>query len=113
MQKEYPESWNEEFSLRHYPGGEFAPDAFDRSVRAITKIAVENPDKCVLIAAHAGVIRSFEAHTRGYSKNELAKVPDTHNAAISIYEFDDGRSTVIRTDITEHLETMLSGRNLI
>ena len=116
VQQEYFESWNQEFSVRHYPGGEYAPDAFERSVRAITRIAEANPDKCVLIAAHAGVIRSFDAFTKGYSKKELSKVPDCHNAAISIYEFNEGISTVIRTDIIDHLDGdhgMLSGRNFI
>lgn len=116
VEKEYPESWGQEFSVRQYPNGEYAPDAFERSVRAIVKIAESNDGKCVLIAAHAGVIRSFDAFSKGYSKTELSKVPDCHNASISVYEFHEGKATPVKTDITEHLDPasgMLSGKNVI
>ena len=113
---EYPESWNTEGSLRRYPGGEYTPDAFERSVNAIKKIAERHGGECVLIAAHAGVIRSFAAFSNSLTKNELSKMPDCHNASINIFEYHDGVSIPVRYDITEHLEseiTINSDKNII
>ena len=114
--EEYPESWNTEASVRQYPGGEYTPDAFERSVNAIVKIAERHDGKCVLIAAHAGVIRSFAAFSNSLSKTELAKMPDCHNAAINIFEYHNGKASPIRYDITEHLsvgEAPLSGKGIV
>ena len=113
---EYPEVWNTEGSLRRYPGGEYTPDAFERSVNAIKKIAERHDGKCVMIAAHAGVIRSFAAFSNSISKYELSKMPDCHNASINVFEYHDGVSIPVRYDITEHLEseiTINSDKNII
>lgn len=104
IKKEYPESYYQDFCARQYPGGEYVPDAFERSVSNITRIANDNPDKTVLIASHGGIIRCFDAFSKGYSKNEINKVSGPHNASISIYKIEGERITPIRTDITEHLE---------
>ena len=105
VEKEYPDVWSAKGSLRHYPNGEYTPDAFERSVNAIVKIAQRHEGKCVMIAAHSGVVRSFAAFSNSISKYELGKQPDCHNASISIFEYHSGNSKPVRYGITEHLES--------
>jgi broad specificity phosphatase PhoE len=104
IEKEFPESYYADPSLRQYPGGEYIPDAFERSVSNILRIANTHPGKTVLIAAHGGVIRCFDAFSKGYGKNQFGNSPITRNASISIYEVDGEKVTPIKTDITEHLD---------
>ena len=97
-----------DFSHMRYPDGEYVPEAYDRVVGCISRIAETHPGACVLIASHAGAIRTFHAFAEGYSREETGKVSTGENASICIFEWESGRATPIVLYQTDHLKASLS-----
>ena len=109
--EQYPEeakTFNENFSLLRYPGGEYVPEVYDRVVNRISDIAQKHEGKTVLIAAHGGVIRVFHAFAIGLSRLESGKTRGCENTAINIYGYENGRAFPIEVNITSHLSDLLA-----
>ncbi len=88
----YTVDWHEHFGTFVSPGGEAVQDAADREIAALTEIALENPNKCVLVATHAGVLRAVWGRISGIAPEELCgKIPYATNASYSVIEFDGER----------------------
>ncbi len=92
-----------DFSHMQFPEGESVPEVYDRVVSCICRIAEENPDRCVLIATHAGAVRVFQAFAEGYSREEAGKASSGENASLHIYQWDGKRASVLVHNFTDHL----------
>lgn len=109
ISEKYPEAfavWRNEYPRSCPVGGEATAEVYRRVVPYLKELGKRHDGECIVIASHATVIRSIEAAARGYGEYETDNVPFFHNAAISIYSYDANTDTlsVIRSDITEHLE---------
>ncbi len=96
--------WHEYFGLFRAPGGESAPAAGERFEREILRIAKENPDKTVLVTAHAAVIRLFWGRINGCEPHELAKrIPFPTNASFSYVDWDGEKLIPRRYSVDDHI----------
>ncbi|MBQ9085933.1 MAG: histidine phosphatase family protein [Clostridia bacterium] len=103
----YPDAfslWRNDYSHACPPKGESTAEVYRRVVPHICSLAQENDGKCVLLATHATVVRAFDSYARGLSEEETWQIPFYHNASINIYNYDNGKVSVIRSDIIDHLE---------
>ena len=104
--EKYPEEysvWRNDFSNARCPEGESSREVYVRIKDATLKLAEKCPDKTVLIAAHATVIRAVECASRGYTENQMGMVQFPYNASINVYEYDKGQLIPKLTNIVEHL----------
>ena len=112
LEERFPEdfkSWKTDYSHVRPTGGESIPEVYARIVPHICEIAKKNEGKCVLIATHATVVRSFDAYTHGFGAEETGKVNFASNASLNIYTYENGVATPIRSDFTDHLGGLTSG----
>ena len=70
----------------------------------ICELAKKHEGQCILLATHATVVRAFDSYARGMSEEQTGQIPFYHNASINLYEFEDGKVSVLRSDIIEHLD---------
>lgn len=92
----YTVDWHEKFGVFVSPGGESVPEAADREIEAILDIAKDNPDKTVLIATHAGVLRAVWGRISGIAAEDLCEhFGYATNASYSVLEVEDGKITPI------------------
>ncbi len=84
--------WREKFGTLVFPGGESIAGAGERFRSAIVDIGEKNAGKTVLVATHAGVLRSFWGQLMGLSLDEIGKsLPFATNASVSRLTFEDGK----------------------
>ena len=100
---EYYKIMKETPSLMQYPEGEYVPDVYDRMKECICEIVDRHRGETLLIASHAGALKSFLAYGLGYSRVETAMAPPIANTAISIFEWDGEKMTPVEINSTEHL----------
>ena len=86
-----------------FPEGESFEDLYHRGRKAITAIAEKNEGKCVVIASHGGILRTFETFVRYGTIEQIAIVSPPQNTAVSIYDYRDGVFTPIRYNWADHL----------
>jgi broad specificity phosphatase PhoE len=78
-----------------------------RFFNEMARIGDENPGKCVLVTAHASVIRTFYAITLGTSPEMIASdVPFPSNASYSVAEFDGEKFTPREFSVDGHLASV-------
>ena len=109
--EQYPDEfrvWREDYSHARPVNGEATAEVYDRIVPHICELAQRNDGKTIVLATHATVARAFDAFARGYSKNETGKISFPHNASISIYGYENGRVSIIQTNIVEHLGDLIT-----
>ncbi len=96
--------WKANFGTFSFPGGESVKDAGERFYAEILRICNENPDKTILIAAHAAVIRAFWGIISGIGFEMLADtIPFATNASYSVLTFENGIFTPLEYSNDEHL----------
>jgi broad specificity phosphatase PhoE len=95
--------WKNNFSMAKCPEGESAEDVYKRISKVVDDISIENPDKTILIAAHATVIRACECRARGFNEKQMGMVEFSHNASINIYCHDGKDLFAKETNIIAHL----------
>ena len=84
--------WTKHYGTFKVPGGEGVMEAGERFKNEVERIAKENPDKCILIAAHAAVIRIFFAIISGIKPEDVADaIPFPTNASYSTLTYRDGK----------------------
>ncbi len=87
----FPGPWYRDFGVAKAPGGESVIDGGHRFYNAVKQIAEENKDRFVLIAAHAGVIRSFYGIVSKIAPEDLGTaLPFPTNASYSVVRYEDG-----------------------
>lgn len=102
--KTYEVDWLENFGTFRFPNGESTLEAGERFYSECEKIANEHPDKTVLIAAHAAVIRSFFAKVVGVAPEKIAEtIAFPTNASYSEVYFDGEKFTPGRYSVDDHL----------
>ncbi|WP_243445008.1 histidine phosphatase family protein [Romboutsia maritimum] len=95
---EYPNEFqkiiNEGYEYK-YPNGESLIDSYQRVVKEIDKIILDNKDSTVLICSHGGTIRNLITYliTNSYKYHWNFRID---NASVTILEIEDG-FTVINT----------------
>ncbi len=97
--------WTKDFGIYKFPSGESTLEAGERFYREAERIAKAEAGKKILIAAHAGVIRSFWGIMLGLPREELGSLyPFATNASVSRAEYSDGKFTPISYSENEHLK---------
>ena len=96
--------WREKFGTLVFPGGESILDAGKRFHNALLDIANRHPGKTVLVASHAGVIRSFWGQLLGILPEKIGQeLPFPINASVSRLSFEDGVFTPLEYSTHHYL----------
>ena len=110
---EFVIGWKQNFGTFAFPGGESVLAAADRFYNEVLKIANSHPGECVLITAHAAIIRAFWCKVLSIAPADMARsVPFPTNASYSILEFDGASFLPKEYAHDEHLLTLNSGKNV-
>ncbi len=97
--------WTSDFGIYSFPGGETTLEAGERFYRNVEEIAKAEEGRRVLIAAHAGVIRSFWGIISGLSRAELGSaLPFASNASVSRVVYKDGLFVPVAYSENEHVK---------
>lgn len=91
--------WKNDFSNARCTGGESVREVYERVTRDIPRIAEQNDGKCLLIATHATVIRTFETYSKGLGADRVAEIPFCKNASVNIFEYDGGKVIPVSMNI--------------
>lgn len=100
--------WKTDYSHARPTGGESIPEVYRRIVPHICELARENDGRCILLATHATVVRSFDAFAHGFGAEETGKVDFASNASLSFYHYEAGVVTPVCSDFTEHLGSLVT-----
>ena len=95
--------WKRDIGRARCTGGESPQEVSARVLSTLAEIAAKHEGKTVCIATHATPIRSVCTAAAGLDACDMAKIPWTANASISLFEYEDGVFTAIYTSKTEHL----------
>ena len=90
------------------PEGENLAQVGERLLRAVTRIAQENPGKTVAVFSHGTAIRQLLANVHGLSPQQWGSLGHSENTAVSCLEFDGTRFTVKFQDDASHLPQELT-----
>ena len=104
--EKYAESyglWKDDISRAHPDGGESIEELFDRIIATVCEIARENEGKTLCITTHATPVRVVTVASMGGSAADMSSVAWSPNAAISLFEYEDGRITAVYTGRADHL----------
>lgn len=94
----------EDYSHMQFPGGESISDVYRRVVPCILELAEKHDGQTVLIASHAGALRTFLAFANGYAEDEVGNVrTGGENANIHIHEWDGKKIRVVLSYFSGHL----------
>ena len=107
----YPELFNKDwifgFGTFTFPGGESTLAGGERILKRATEICRANPEKNILIASHAAVLRAFWAIISGIAPEDVAeKLPFPTNASYSVCEFDGECFIPLEYSHDGHLESI-------
>ena len=103
----YTVEWHEHFGTFVSPGGESVEEAVDRVESALLEIARQNPEKCVLVATHAGVLRALWGRISGIAPEDLCnRIGYATNASYSVIEFDGDRLVPVSYSNDDYLGDM-------
>lgn len=101
---EFVIKWQQNFGTYKFHGGESVIGAATRFYNEVLRIAKENEGKCVLIAAHAAVIRAFWCTVCEIPPERMAAAyPYPTNASYSTVEFDGEKFTPIEYSHDSHM----------
>lgn len=94
----------EDYSHMRFPDGESISEVYARVVSCICEIAEKHDGQTVLIASHAGAIRTFLAYANGYASDEVGNIrTGGENANIHIHEWDKGKIRIVLSYFNGHL----------
>ena len=101
--EEYGNLWLKHIGKAVTPGGESVKELGERVINTLEKIAKENPEKTVLVATHATPIRATQSIVEYGSVDKMENVPWASNASVTEICYEDGKWTLVRASIDEHL----------
>jgi len=87
----------------HAEGGETYPQVQTRIVRTLRRIAGENEGKTVAVFSHGLAILTSLAYFRGYPPEEIRRMPNGANTAVSKLRFDGDRVEIEFFNDVSHL----------
>ncbi len=100
----YEKEWLGSYGTFRFPGGESTVEAGVRFYNECVRIAEMNPDKTVVVAAHAAVIRSFVAKVLEIAPEDVAaKIGFPTNASVSELCYKDGKFELVEFSRDAHL----------
>lgn len=111
IQKEYPDDffvWRNDFARARCTQGESVSELFDRATEAVLDLAAKNDGKCLLLASHATPLRAIQCFTAGKDASAMGEFPFPTNASIQYYRYEDGRLTVERLNVIDHLAGLIT-----
>lgn len=106
IKREYPESFER---YRKYPGlsnfgdGESYADVQHRALRFLSRTAMENDGKTVVIGTHGGVIRTLRAAWTSVKLEEVKRIPHVPNGSVTVVDYDYKTWNIIEVGYTDHL----------
>lgn len=106
LEELYPKEWKVwigDIGNAYCPGGESTKQLRDRIMGEIEKIAKENDGKTVVLATHATPVRIVETMLRFGDLENMKNVPWVSNASATVISYEDGKWTLIKRSIDEHL----------
>lgn len=87
--EKYTVGWKTQFGTFTPPSGESIKEAGERFFSAVLEIARRHEGECVLITAHAAVIRAFYSIVAGIPWDKVAELTDfPYNASVTTVYFD-------------------------
>lgn len=95
--------WKSTPALACPTGGERVADLYTRVTTAVLKLAAENEGKTILIGSHWTPVLAVIAHALTKSVAGMTVENTPLNAAIHIFEVENGVLTPIELNITAHL----------
>ena len=100
-------TWRTDIANARCTDGESVAELYERIVAFVCKTAAENDGKTVVMASHATPVRAIDCFSHGWGAERIGDVEFVRNAAISIFEYDNGVITPVRVDIVDHLDDSL------
>lgn len=101
--------WRAGYGTFTPPGGEGVMESGERFYCEMTRIAKERAGECILVTAHASVIRTFYALTLGVAPEHIAAdVPFPSNASYSVFEFEDGAFRPVSYSCDKHMGDLVT-----
>lgn len=100
--------WMNDFSNARCPGGESIRELHDRIVPVILRLAKENDGKTIVIATHSTPVRAFECYAMGLPPERIDETPTPVNASICVFKVEDGKASVEKFNVTEHIDDMIT-----
>ena len=104
---DFMQTWRNDIKSTTTDGGESVKDLYDRMVKAVTKIAQDNPDKTILIFSHATAIRSFSAYCMGGIEH-MNGLGWADNASVTKVSYSNGKFNLIEYGKSDFMPKELS-----
>ena len=106
IKQQYPEThsvWTENVGMACPDGGERVVDLYQRINTEVERLIALHRGECIAVFSHATPARALGCRWFGFPPEEMAKVPWTTNASVSIVEYeDDGGIHVVKYGYDEH-----------
>ena len=97
--------WKNEYADSCPTGGESTVKVYERIVPHVLELAKRHEGGTVFIATHATVVRAFITYAMGMSASQTGLLQGfPKNASISIFNCEDGKASIVSSNMTEHLE---------
>ena len=109
----FPEDWGNwlyDFSKCRCTLGESTRELYHRVSAAVRRIAEENEGKTVLIATHYTPLRMMLAMGEGLSAEQLHLTPESTNASLSIFEYEEGTLKTLQSNLIVYPKSLLFTR---
>ena len=102
FKKDY-ETWLTDIGNAVCTGGESVKKLKERVMGTLQRIAEKNEGKTVVIATHATPVRVAQCTAQGKALGELNEIPWTSNASVTELIYAQGKWSVGKVSIDEHL----------
>ncbi|MEG1241261.1 MAG: histidine phosphatase family protein, partial [Oscillospiraceae bacterium] len=79
-----------------------------RALKAVQKIAAENPDRTVAVFSHGMAIRTVLTALHGLPIEQMKEIPHGDNTAVNLLQFENGQGSVIFENDATHLPEEIS-----
>ncbi len=100
--------WTRNFGLSRPSGGESVAEVMARALARVRSLAAENEGKTIVVATHAGVLRTLECAWRGLPPSEMNSLSWVPNGSTSEILWDGERLVPVRPRIDSYLGDCLT-----
>ena len=95
--------WKNDIGNARCTGGESPAELSKRVLSTLMEIASRHEGDTVCIATHATPIRAVCTAAAGFAPSQMARIPWTANASISIFEYENGKFVAVEISRVDHL----------
>lgn len=100
--------WTSDIGNSICTGGETVKELAKRVCETLEKVAKENEGKTIVVGTHATPVRSAQCVFGGCSFDEMKNIPWASNASVTELLYENGKITVVKASIDEHLADLKS-----